>query len=261
VRRLVYLPSDLFSASSRRKKMLPPTGLIYTGGGDFERMGQEIVGRLVSKHGLQAHYHVLDIGSGIGRVAVPLTAVLKQGKYCGFDVVKRGVDWCVKNISVAFPNFEFKYVPLHNDLYRSAGASPEVFTFPYPDHTFDFAIANSLFTHMMPAEVERYYEELNRVLKPGGKCYATFFTVPSTNHERFTSNSDFCFKVVRPHYRLMDENVTAANIAFEEPYLFSELIKPQHFDIEYRSYGYWSNESKQGTCEEFQDIIVAVKKK
>ena len=47
---------------------------------------------------------VLDIGSGIGRTAISLTGYLNSNsKYEGFDVVKKGVDWCNSKISKDFP--------------------------------------------------------------------------------------------------------------------------------------------------------------
>ena len=45
--------------------------------------------------GLKPEHRVLDIGSGIGRVAIPLTEYLNEkGSYEGFDVVELGVNWC-----------------------------------------------------------------------------------------------------------------------------------------------------------------------
>lgn len=40
---------------------------------------------------------------------------------------------------------------------------------------FDFVILTSVFTHMLPHEVDRYLSEIGRVLKPGGKAFITFF--------------------------------------------------------------------------------------
>jgi SAM-dependent methyltransferase len=259
VRRLYYLPSDIATYNYRKKNTLPPKGMIYTGGGDFEAMGNHIVNMLVTKHQLQVHHFVLDIGSGIGRVAIPLGKVINaKGKYIGIDVIEQGVKWCVKNITSRYPNFTFIYTPLKNDLYRNTGQDAATFTFPFENNSFDFAIANSLFTHMMPNEVQQYYKELHRVLKPGGKIYATFFI--GNNINRYTSNPFFSFKVIKENYRLMDEQVTGANIAFDESYLFSDIISPKHFDLSYKSYGFWSNESLKSECEEFQDIVVMVKK-
>ncbi|QLK35236.1 hypothetical protein H0H25_02560 [Flavobacterium psychrophilum] len=49
-------------------------------------------------------------------MAIPFTNYLSTtGKYEGFDIVKIGIDWCTKNISSRFPNFNFKLIPLKND--------------------------------------------------------------------------------------------------------------------------------------------------
>jgi ubiquinone/menaquinone biosynthesis C-methylase UbiE len=259
IRRLYFLPSDILAKISSNKNLMPPKGLIYTGAGDFLKMGTQITNMFVKKHGLQPHHKVLDVGSGIGRLAIPLTTIIDtKGSYDGFDVIKIGTDWCTKNITKRFSNFVFKYVPLHNDLYNNDGQKANAFKFPYPDNSFDFGIANSLFTHMMPDEVQHYYNEIYRVLKPGGKFYATFFSV--NKESRYTSNPIFSFNVIKNNYRLMDEKVTSANIAFDEYYLHNTIINPTKFNIIYKSYGYWSNETNAPNCEEYQDIVVVEKK-
>ena len=151
-RRLYYLPADLYEGlSGRRDAMTPPRGLIYTGSGDFRAQGEKMRQYFVELAGLQPHHRVLDVGSGIGRIAAPLTDYLdEQGSYEGFDVVEVGVRWCEKAISRRFPNFRFKYVDLDNDLYRSGGGSAADFRFPYADEDFDFVVLTSVFTHMLP---------------------------------------------------------------------------------------------------------------
>jgi tRNA A58 N-methylase Trm61 len=48
---------------------------------------------------IQPHYAVLDVGSGIGRMARPLTRFLNgAGAYYGFDIVKPGIQWCKKSM-------------------------------------------------------------------------------------------------------------------------------------------------------------------
>ena len=49
----------------------------------------------------------------------------------------------------------------------------------FPDATFDFVCATSVFTHMLPAGVANYLREIRRVLRPGGRCLATFFVLRS----------------------------------------------------------------------------------
>ncbi len=259
-RRLYYGPADLWQSITQPNTLVPPKGLIYTGAGNFLKHGQRVINNLVNKYGLHANHKVLDIGSGIGRLAIPLTKVLNtQGAYCGFDVIQIGVTWCQKNISKKFSNFNFLYVPLHNDLYTSSGNPADAFQFPYPANQFDFALANSLFTHMMPNEVQNYFIELHKVLKPGAKVYATFFIVPSNEPNRYILNPSFSFPASFGNYALMDAKVTSANIAFNQDYLLSQIINPTQFKVAHQEFGYWFDESRATTCEEFQDILVLEK--
>ena len=49
---------------------------------------------------------VLDVGCGLGRMAMPLTGYLKDGgSYEGFDIVAEGINWCKENISNKYPAF------------------------------------------------------------------------------------------------------------------------------------------------------------
>ncbi len=203
---------------------------------------------------LQPHHSVLDIGSGIGRIALPLTRFLSEnGRYEGFDVVKKGVDWCQQQITARFPNFQFRYISLENDLYRSDGGSASNFRFPYPDASFDFAIANSVFTHMLPDEVDNYLGELYRVLRPGGVCYLTFFLF----NEKTAWPEGFEFPFDYTHYRLMDDEVKSANVAFEEKHL-RKIVERYDLKVRHLCYGYWRGLSKS-ECKDFQDILVLQK--
>ncbi|MBK7408461.1 MAG: class I SAM-dependent methyltransferase [Saprospirales bacterium] len=261
-RRLYYLPTDWWElAAGKRAPLQPPKGLIYTGGGDFLKEGSRLLERFVRIGGLQPHHQVLDIGSGIGRVAIPMTPYLnKRGFYEGFDVVELGVRWCQEHISRRFPNFQFQYVPLANDLYRKDGTDAATFHFPYGENQFDFVIANSVFTHMLPKEVDNYLKEIQRVLKPGGKCYATFFILNAASISLMAEQPDFQFRHDHGHYRLFDEKVKAANVAFEEDYLIRELLNANQLKAVETHYGYWCGRNKEA-CEDFQDFVLVEKLK
>ena len=221
VRRLVFLPEDLMSS---KKELVPPKGLIYTGRGDFLGQGKNYVELFKSYGELKSDAKVLDIGSGIGRVSIPLTNYLnKDAVYEGFDVIELGVNWCKKNITSKYPNFNFTYVPLLNDLYRDSGEDAANYSFHYPDHLFDFSCSVSVFTHMLPKEVENYFNELNRVMKSGGTVFATFFILNEENKAYMNQNSDFNFNHKMDGYYLMDAKVKGANVAFEENYLMKNI--------------------------------------
>jgi len=254
-RRLYYWPYDLYeSLSGQRDALTPPRGMIFTGSGDFRAQGEKMLEYFQTLGGLKPGHSVLDIGSGIGRIAIPLTGYLsEEGRYEGFDVVKRGVDWCQKHISSRHPNFHFRYIDLDNDLYKSGGASAADFTFPYETDSFDFVVLTSVFTHMIPAEVENYLKEIQRVLRPGGTCFATFFIWNEEAASR--QNPAFTFPHDKGHYRLMDEQVQSANVAFEEAYL-DELIGQAGLKKEAVYYGYWAASRKKEDCKDFQDVVI-----
>jgi SAM-dependent methyltransferase len=177
-RRLFYLPIDMLEGiSGKRDTLTPPRGMIFVGSGDFKAQGQIMLAQLVTLAGLQPHEQVLDVGSGIGRVAVPLTQYLnKAGSYEGIDIVRTGVDWCQRKISRVHANFRFTHIDLKNDLYNlSTEQEAKGFVFPYTDNRFDVVFLFSVFTHMMPDDTANYLQQIARVMKPGGRCLATFF--------------------------------------------------------------------------------------
>ncbi|MBR9922749.1 MAG: class I SAM-dependent methyltransferase [Bacteroidetes bacterium] len=255
-RRLYYLPTDIMDRlSGKRDALTPPKGLIYTGSGNFGKIGEHLV-KLCKKYAdLKPDHKVLDIGSGIGRVAVPLTRFLsKDGGYEGFDVMKTGVSWCQRNISSRFPNFRFTYTPLKNDLYRSDGSNAENFAFPYEDAVFDLTVSNSVYTHMLPEEVANYLRECTRVLKKGGMCYATFFILDAESREGMKAVPDFSFPHAYEGYSLMDDKVKRANVAFDKDFLYN-MIRESGLEVVKMLPGFWPNRDKE-SCEEFQDVLI-----
>lgn len=256
-RRLYYMPVDMLdSLSGKRDELTPPKGMIYTGGGDFKKQGQSLLKQLIELGDLEPHHRVLDIGSGIGRIAIPLTQYLnKKGSYEGFDVVELGVNWCKDKVSSRFPNFNFQYIPIDNDLYRADGKSAANFNFPYADNSFDFVVLTSVFTHMLPAEVENYMREIQRVLKKDGQCFATFFVLNKETEAYEAKQNKFSFPYDYGHYKLMDEKVKSANVAFQENYIKKELVDKNQLQLKNIHYGFWSGRPET-SVQNFQDILV-----
>lgn len=259
-RRIFYLPQDIFGNSSSENGIkLPPRGLIYTGGGDFLEAGKRFASYFVRYAGLRSDSKVLDIGSGMGRMAIPLTQIIsKEGKYEGFDAVEYGVRYCMKNIHSIYKQFHFQYIPLSNDLYRKSGLDPSNFRFPYPDNEFDLCILISVFTHMLPEELNNYLQEISRVLLPGKICFASFFVIDNLS-ESAMQKGNFQFKFNMGDHFLFDPRVKAANVAYPKPILESKFSS-HGLSIDHFFRGSWSGTSTSESLD-FQDIYVLSKKK
>ncbi len=180
------------------------------------------------------------VGCGLGRMALPLTGYLQPpaGRYVGFDIEREAIDWCQRNITRRFPHFEFMAVAAHNPNYLSSDAARPLQRFPVPEASFDLVIVTSVFTHLLPAEVETYLAEIARVLRPGGQCLMTFFllndeslTLIEAGHGQFPLTHPFgaC--------RAANPNLPQAAIAYPETQVLGWLERlGLHATIHYGSW-------------------------
>ncbi len=164
--------------SGRSDPLVPPRRLDFVGHSDFAATGDEFLHHFVTLAGLTPDERVLDIGCGIGRMARPLAGFLSpRGSYDGFDINAEGIAWCREHYA-PHPNFRFVLADLHNSRYHPQGTQPAAeFRFPYDDGSFDFALATSVWTHLLEAEADHYLAETARVLRPGGRALITFFVL------------------------------------------------------------------------------------
>jgi ubiquinone/menaquinone biosynthesis C-methylase UbiE len=251
-RKIYYLPVDFYEGiTGKRSKNEPKKGDIYVGSSDFIAHGIAQAKVLQKYIDLKETDHVLDVGCGIGRTAVALTDIIKHGSYDGFDAVEKGITWCNKHIHSRHKNFRFKFTPIYNDLYNSFSLKAEDFTFPYEDKKFDKAFLFSVFTHMQIAEIRRYLSEISRVLKNDGLCLSTFFLYDDSKKEAGTMHFPYFFD----GYKLMDDKVTAANIAISIP-LLNEMAKSAGLEVTEIKGGFWRNDVEKVNADEFQDIVV-----
>jgi SAM-dependent methyltransferase len=229
--------------------MVPPEEMDFVGGGDFLAIGEGIVQTAINHAGLQSSDDVLDIGCGIGRVAIPLTQYLEpKARYEGFDIVSSGIEWCQEKITSRYPSFHFALVDLRNSYYNPSGtASASDFRFPYEDGSFDFAFSTSVFTHMLPADVEQYLAEASRVLRPSGRLLATFFLL---NEESLAGIAAGRAQIVPVsdlgRYRIAREDSPEAVVFYDEPFM-TEAIRRQDFVVDPPlMYGSWSGRQAGG---------------
>jgi SAM-dependent methyltransferase len=194
---------------------------------DYHKTGQDQVDFLRELCGLQHDSHVLDIGCGVGRLAVPLTTALsRRGRYNGFDVMPYMIDWCDRNIAAFHPNFTFTHADVQTSIGHDSGIDAADYVFPYEDNTFDLAYAGSLFTHLTTDGATNYLNQVTRVLKPGGVFVATWNMFNSDTEALVPGRS---LRQVWPYehgeYRLKDEVHPESNVAFDEVWLRPQYTK------------------------------------
>ena len=104
---------------------------------------------LISR-GLRPEHRVLDIGSGIGNLAISLIGYLRGG-YEGVEIHPEAVAWCQRAITRRHPAFRFHRADLMSRAYNPRGRlSASAYRFPFPDKHFDVIFLASVFTHMLP---------------------------------------------------------------------------------------------------------------
>ena len=171
--------------------LIPPEELVqqHIGQGDFERIGEGMIGNIIRQGYLTPEARILDVGSGLGRLARPLTRYLSNaGEYHGMEISKLCVDWCQAKYT-RHPNFRFRWTNVWSKYYNPQGTiRASDFSFPYADDFFDFAILASVFTHMKLQDADRYLSEIARVLRPGGSCFITYFLISADLKEAFVKN-------------------------------------------------------------------------
>lgn len=258
LRRMFYSFSDAkHLLKGEKNSLMPPKGLMFVGNGNFKKIGEIIVRDLQEYCHLQPNEKILDVGCGIGRVAIPLTQYLSaQGSYEGFDIVPPGIAWCQKKITPRYPNFRFQLADVYNKGYNRKGKQQSTtYKFPYPDQSFDVVFLTSVFTHMLPQDLEQYLREIARVLKPEGRCLITYFLLNPESLQNIEQNvSAINFQHAFDFYRILNKREPEFAVGYDETHV-SNLYNKYGFDHQKPIYGAWCGRKTQTA--NYQDIIIA----
>ena len=124
-------------------------------------------------------HHVLEIGCGIGRDAIPLTEILSErGRYLGVDIIGDSIAWCQEHITPRHPHFRFVHFDVKSQVHNPGGTlRTQDMRLPLENGTVDRIILQSVFTHNFEPDIVHLMGEFRRVLAPSGLVMATFFLV------------------------------------------------------------------------------------
>jgi SAM-dependent methyltransferase len=156
-------------------------------GGDWDALGtlqfEFMLGR-----GLEPGHILLDAGCGALRAGVKFIEYLDAGNYLGLDREQLLITLGVRD-------------ELGHDL--MVAKSPEfvvsdAFEFEQFSKRPDFAIAQSLFTHLAESDIRLCLKNLRQFMKPGGHFYATWFIADESHVNRASrSHSHRSFRYPR----------------------------------------------------------------
>lgn len=243
--------------AAARDGMVPPKRMWAMIGGpddDYVGTGQAQINLFISKGLVNPHSAVLDIGCGLGRLAIHFAEYLRTpGIYQGFDVEPLRIYWCHKAIEARYPHLHFQFLPIRNTAYNPDGViGATELRFPYTSEQFDFVILGSVFTHMLAEDVENYIREIARVLRPGGKVYASLYLLNESAKEGIAAGtSAFTFAI--PHGGCWVETADRpeAAVSHDESRILGMFAAAALAPSEPISYGQWRWNRQQ-----LQDVVV-----
>jgi SAM-dependent methyltransferase len=267
LRRVYLAPIDFADRLfGRSDPGLPAKATNFTGsaGPDFSSRGDALVKALAHLAGATPSSHILDVGCGVGKLAVAMTQFLDEnGRYEGLDIVPDAVEWCTKHIVGPYGNVHFTVADVYNAEYNPKGrVKPADYRFPCDDETFDIVALYSVFTHMLPDDVDRYISKISRVLKKNGHIFATYFIInPESLRLMKSSGCAMQFKRNLGSHWIQNGRVPELAVAYDEEYIRGVHVRnglsaPKIYEGTWCGRtDYWPGGSGFGD----QDVLVAVK--
>jgi len=163
---------------------LPPLKMIKKIGSysneHFKKGMSSIFQEIATRCKIDSGKHVVDLGCGVGRLAIPFSKLINQdGRFYGIDVWEDGIQWCKKNLADN-SNISFHHLHAKDNYYFDSELKKEDnnFRIPFiPSSSIDLFYAISVFTHLRETDCQSYFNEINRVLKKEGVAYITCFII------------------------------------------------------------------------------------
>jgi SAM-dependent methyltransferase len=190
-------------------------GREYTCNDFFLESGRAEARRLITKLAYTANSNVVEIGCGLGRLALGLLGEAGNVRYWGFDAKKPWIAWCRKHIERHHPSFRFIHVDVENELYNPDGEKlVDDFRFPLADGHADIVYMWGVFTNMRLDHARIYVSEIGRLVREGGRVFLTAFVEKNVEAESVNPDGYVDYECERPlHVVRYDQDVLVSTFA------------------------------------------------
>lgn len=148
-------------------------------GGLWDTVGQ-LQFNLLVREGLEPHHRLLDIGCGSLRGGVHFIRYLDAGRYTGID---KSAERLTAGRDVELPRAGLVDK-------RPVLEIVDDFDFARLGQTYDYAVALSLFTHLPIELIGTCLANVDAVLEPGGRLFATFLELERDDQARSIDRSE-----------------------------------------------------------------------
>lgn len=175
LRRLMRLFKGSSHQSSNKgqspQKAQGPGGIVQVGHRDYVAGLWNEIGQLQFRYlvnqGLKPHHYFLDVACGSLRAGIHFIPYLERGHYLGIDKEQTLIE---AGINQELPKKVYEQKKPRLLVSKD-------FEFEKFEVTADFALAQSLFTHLPPDLIRRCLMKLRRNIATDGVFYATFWEV------------------------------------------------------------------------------------
>jgi len=173
------LPFDYLFRKLNRLSLYPPIHLrrhVGCLGGGFNGPGYEFVVYLRLLAGLRNGQSVWDLACGCGLLELALADLGWEGRVVGTDIHRPCIRWAQRRLGAELKQHTFEHMDVFNAAYWPAGRlTTAQWLEQFSGRDFDVVIAKSLFTHVLPDELDVYLRGIAPRIKPGGRAMLTFF--------------------------------------------------------------------------------------
>lgn len=183
-------------------------------GGLWDEIG-DLQFEFLKAHGLRPDHRLLDVGCGALRGGVRFVRHLHASNYYGVDISQDLLD---------SGYVELEKAGLADKLPRGNLHCSADFDFLVFGKSFEYSIAQSLFTHLNLNRIRRCLEQINDVLADGGTLFATFFERPASQLARedirHQPGDKTSHDITNPyHYTIADLRHAAAELPLDVSYI------------------------------------------